>query len=150
METAARKQHIEQIVEGMHAIKRKLITCAGKSSASQDTPVITHSQWAVLGVIARKEHVGIKDVAKTLSISSSAATQLVEELVKNGYVLRKGDEQDRRALLLTLSPTYKTHMRQMHKKRMAQFMDIFDILTDTELAQYAKLNKKISENILAS
>jgi DNA-binding MarR family transcriptional regulator len=147
MESAERKQHIESIVESMHAIKHKLIACTKKSAASDTRPGITHSQWAVLAIVTKKENVGVKEIAQTLGITSSAATQLTDELVKNGYIIRKGNEQDRRALSLELSPLCKKHMQDMRTRRMEQFTEMFAHLSDTELAQYAKLNKKITDSI---
>ncbi len=148
MESKERKQHIESIVESMHAIKHKLIACTKKSSTSDTTPAITHSQWAVLAIVTNKENVGVKEIAHTLGITSSAATQLTDELVKNGYIIRKGNEQDRRALSLELSPLCKKHMQDMRRRRMEQFTEMFAHLSDKELSQYANLNKKITKNIL--
>lgn len=147
MESAKRKQYIESIVESMHAIKHKLIACTKKSSASDAKHAITHSQWAVLAIVTKKQHVGVKEIAQTLGITSSAATQLTDELEKNGYIVRKGNEEDRRALSLELSPSCHKHMQDMRKRRMEQFTEMFSRLSDTELEQYAKLNRKITEDI---
>ncbi len=146
MTSSERKQYIESIVESMHAIKHKLVACTKKSAASDNKPGITHSQWAVLAIVTKKESVGVKEIAQTLGVTSSAATQLTDELVKNGYIIRKESEEDRRALFLELSPLCKKHMQDMRTRRMEQFTKMFAHLSDEELTQYATLNKKIAED----
>ena len=147
----SRQQYIESIIESVYAIRRKLMVC-GSAKVSVRRPQkehsITHSQWAVLAVVIRLKHAGIKEIAEALNMTSSAATQLVDELVKKEYLLRKGDAKDRRALSLTLSDMCKTQMNELKSKRIERFITIFDGLNDKELAQYASLNKKIASGIL--
>lgn len=145
MEQSERRKNIESIVESMHAIKHKLIACTKKSGTSDKKPNVTHSQWAVLAIVTKKGRVGVKEIAQTLGITSSAATQLTDELVKNGYITRKESEEDRRALVLELSALCKQHMQEMRKRRMEKLTQMFAHLSDKELTQYAQLNKKIAE-----
>lgn len=85
----------------------------------------------------------VKDVAKALGITSSAATQLVDGLVSSGYVNRKTDEEDRRAVALTLSKKTKEHVNKMKKQGIQKFLTLFKVLNDKEFNQYLELNKKI-------
>lgn len=105
--------------------------------------MITHSQWAVLGVVMEKKEVSVKEIATTLGITSSAATQLVDGLVGNNYLIREADENDRRALKITISDKYKLKMRKMKQQALERFTDMFKALDDKELALYAKLHSKI-------
>ena len=145
-----RKQHIENIIRNMHAIRRKLMAIHGAKSPFmkfQKTP-ITLSQWPVLVTLMEKDRVGVKEIAESLGITSSASTQLVDGLVKNGYLVRESDANDRRALLLRLSDKHRRKMSEIRATAMKRFNHMFDALSDNELIQYAKLNKKITDNIL--
>ena len=141
----SRKQHIESIIESMQTIKRKVIACNPKKS---DTACITHSQWAVLGIIMEKGKVGVKEVAETLGISSSAATQLIDGLVINNVLIRESDTSDRRALLLKISDVYKKKLSTLKEQSTMQFISMFEALSDKELEQYASHNKKIVDSFI--
>lgn len=148
-----RKQYIEEIMRNMHAIRGKFVAKWRSKSNKQNMGFgfgakITSSQWMALATVMRNENISMTGLAESLGISTSAATQLVDELVGNGYLLRVGKSDDRRALSLTLSATCKKKIGDMKTKHAKQFEHMFDALTDNELKQYAMLNKKIVESIL--
>jgi len=104
---------------------------------------ITHSQWFILKILEHFKERSIKEVAETLGTSSSAATQLVDGLVRRGYVTRQEDLHDRRSVRLELSPSGKKHIAAMNEKRLTEMAWLFDALTDRELEEYLRLQKKI-------
>jgi DNA-binding MarR family transcriptional regulator len=144
----SRKQHIEEIMEMMHSIRRTFVSQWGKSQSAKMSSQITPSQWIALTVVARKEQLSITELAETLGVSASAATQLVNELVIKGHLIREGKVSDRRTILLTLTESAKKKINELKSKQLDKFVHAFDGLTDKEIEQYAALNKKISEYIL--
>lgn len=108
---------------------------------------ITHSQLFVLAIIERHRKIGIKEMSEKLNISSSATTQLVDGLVENGYVVRKADVKDRRALQLELSLKGQKHITDLKNKRIKAMSALFDALSDKELETYLVLHKKILSKI---
>src|SRR3989344_4312497 len=98
---ATRTKELRDIREGFHVFKRGIdaaIACKGSDVH------ISHSQWFVLDLIGREKRVSIKEISATLGISSSAATQLVNEPVKDGYVLKRSDKKDGRVTVVAISP----------------------------------------------
>ena len=93
-----RKKAIEQIVNNFQILKNKMYLKVVINQKKE----ITNSQWFVLCIIEKHPNFGIKEISKILSISSSAGTQLVNGVVKNGYVLRATNLKDRRELNLKL------------------------------------------------
>lgn len=144
---AKRKEQIEGIIEYMHAIKRKLASEGGYFTGA-GTKHITPSQWFVLLMVERNKNIGVKEIAGLTGITSSAATQLINELVKKGYLVRKGKLEDRRALNIMLSGKSKKQIHFMKKQGLKKLIALFDILSDNELATYCELNKKIADKIL--
>ena len=53
------------------------------------------------------EEIMLKDIAKSVKVTPGAASQMVDFLVKKGYVDRKQNEHDRRAVIITLSEKVK-------------------------------------------
>jgi DNA-binding MarR family transcriptional regulator len=136
----ARKKLIEEIMASFHAMRNKMQTRAMHSGPKD---CVTHSQLFVSGVIEQHRGIGIKEISKRMGISSSATTQLVDGLVEKGYVMRRADSKDRRALHLKLSTKGKKHIAELRNKRMKMIAVLFNALDDGELETYLKLHKKI-------
>jgi MarR family transcriptional regulator, organic hydroperoxide resistance regulator len=148
-----RKQFTEEIMGNMHSIGRKFaLGWLDKSdktikSDRDEGAHITSSQWMALAIVMRKRNLNITELAETLGVTASAATQLVDELVTKGYLVREDKTGDRRMLLLSLSNKCKKKIGDMKARKMDRFAHIFDALTTKELEKYANLNKKIAESI---
>lgn len=140
-----RKQLIEEILHSFHAIRN--ITKAKAASLGHQNH-ITHSQWFVLTIIEHSKKTNIKDISEALEMSSSAVTQFVDGLVQSGYVTRQEDPKDRRSVQLKLSPKGKKHIAATKEKRITEMAGLFDALTDSELEEYVRLQKKITSSFL--
>lgn len=136
----ARKEQIEELLVDLGSLKRMV---ASSSIRIKNTPAVTPSQWGVLMFIEHERETSVKDVAEALHISSSAATQLIDGLVENGYVVRKAQKNDRRAVSLTLSKKTQEQVAKIKRETVRKFQALFGTLTDAEFATYCALNKKI-------
>ncbi len=135
-----REQKIKELMESIQLLKHNITF---KTGGYAKIPRVTASQWGVLMMI--EEHSGgtVKDVAKALGVSSSAATQLIDGLVANGYVVRDEDTEDRRKVILKLSKKTKKQVERMKIERTKNLLKLFKVLSDKELDQFILLNKKI-------
>jgi len=142
---AGRKENIEKIMENMHTIRHRIACRSFKSSAHMPA---TQSQWRVLGIVMKKGEASVKEIAETLGITSSAATQLIDGLVNKKFITRQYNSKDRRVQILRLSPSHKARMKKMKEFMAKEFTEMFEALTDEELQTYAELNHKISSKLL--
>jgi DNA-binding MarR family transcriptional regulator len=140
-----RKKLIEKIIENIYAIKHKIATEIHFFFAETQ---ITHSQWLVLHLVKRNGTISIKDLANLLNITSSAATQIVDGLVKKGLLLRRRNPDDRRTLKIELSEKFKNQFDSIKNKSFKTFSPLFDVLDNDELLKYCELNSKIASKIL--
>ena len=141
-----RKQKIEELLEGMRAMRRNM---PFRGIESNKMPRITPSQWGVVMLIGQRGKVSMKDVAKVLHMTSSAVTQLVDGLVENGYVEREESAEDRRTVMLALTKKTKKQVAKMKGHMVKRFLEVFDVLTDKEFYQFCALQKKISQKFSA-
>lgn len=141
----SRKENVEEIMQSLHGIRRKFV--AHKFVKNKKSP-ITSSQWMALGVVMRHEDLSITGLAEILHVTSSATTQLVDELVDKGYLVREDKTGDRRMLSLALSPMCRKKIGEIKKRNIKRFAGIFDALSDKELERFAFLSKKIGKNVL--
>lgn len=135
-----RKQLIEGILHSLHAIRNQIKARAGHLEHQNN---ITHSQWFILKILEHFKTRSVKDMAETLGVSSSAATQLLDGLVREGLVMRKEDPSDRRSVKLELSTKGKKHISVANEARLNEMAELFDALTDKELGEYLRLQRKI-------
>ena len=136
---ASRRKVIQEIIHNFQVIKHKIYT----HLVGESTNGITRSQGLVLDIIHRYPEISIKDIAKILGISSSAATQLVHGLVRHKYVVRIVNKKDRRGLNIILSKKGKQEIVSMKRERLVMAETFFEGLSKKELEQYLKFQAKI-------
>jgi DNA-binding MarR family transcriptional regulator len=140
-----RKRQIEGILESFQATKQKLMKITHVIS---DHGQIPYSQWMVLHIIYHNEGIGIKELSHMLGISSSAATQLVNNLVKKGTLVCEKSAEDHRALKIRVAKNTKELLEVARTQAFQKIKLVFDTLSDEELEQLSKLSKKVADNIL--
>jgi DNA-binding MarR family transcriptional regulator len=139
-----RKQLIEKVIENIYEL-RKRISIEMHLYFTQAN--ITHSQGLVLNLIKKKGIINIRDLASLLSMTSSAATQLVDSLVNKGFLIRKRNPQDRRTLKIELTEKAQKQFEILKSKSFETLSSIFNILDDEELSKYYEINNKLLANI---
>jgi len=143
----SRKQLIEEILSNFSAIRKKAFS-AGFYLHQKNQ--VTPSQWQLLHLISHHDGIGVKEIAEHLGVTSSAATQMIDSLVDDGLLVRANSPEDRRAIKIKISEKSKKHMKLMREKVFKHLATIFETLTDKELVQYNKINKKIIDRALRS
>ncbi len=135
---------MEGLLQNMTAMRHKLMV--GYTAKKQ--MAITPSQACVLRFVAENPSANVKAIAQTMNISSSAATQLISNLVEKNYLLRKVSPKDRRVISLSLSAKTNKLFKEFKAQGLKKMTELFSALTDEELAQYAALNEKIANSII--
>ena len=108
---------------------------------------VTRTQWMVLNFIEREGAVSVKDIRLAFGITSSAATQLVSELVKHSHVTKRVDATDKRTAIIRLTPATKKSMARAKRAILSHLLRLFSVLDDREFATYVRLNEKINKKI---
>jgi DNA-binding MarR family transcriptional regulator len=82
---------------------------------------LTFTQLRALFVLATAEHsVRVSDLAKSLDMSLASASALSDRLVRLGYVGRREDPADRRAVLLELAAKGSRLLSRLERRSNAQ------------------------------
>jgi DNA-binding MarR family transcriptional regulator len=132
-----RNEIIENIFENIYIIRQRI---ASEMNLPLNEIPLTYSQWQVLNHVRKAESINIKDLARLLDITSSAATQIVDGLVNKGFLSRKRSKADRRVLEIALS---KKSLKQLEKS-MKKICPIFEVLDNKELLEYCMLTAKLA------
>ncbi|MEN8615233.1 MarR family transcriptional regulator [Dehalogenimonas sp. THU2] len=135
-----RIQQIEHLMGKLHSLKRLM---APESHTACGEECLAPSQWLALHLISRQEGIGIKELASLLGITSSAATQLVDILVKRGLLIREPSPDDRRALCLVVPEEARRQIESIKDQRLERMESVFSALDDAEFQMLMNLIDKV-------
>ncbi len=135
-----RDKCIQEILEAIQRTKQRVCTQFSKLPSVAITP----SQWSVLHTLHQQEKLSVKELARSLSITGSAVTQITKELEEKKLVKRTPDKVDKRSINIELSNGYKRAMDTLHKSFSKELAPLFSKLTDKELLTLNKLHRKIA------
>jgi len=76
---------------------------------------LTMAQFKALVAVERSSGIGVCGLGRELSIGGSAASLLVDQLVRRGYVGRKTDPADRRRVLLGITARGEKRLRELRQ-----------------------------------
>ena len=78
-----------------------------------------------------------------LDLTRTSATRLSDEMVEHGWVVRHINEQDRRQIVLSLTETGETFIKDMNAKNPLSRNDLWVDFSDEELDQFQSLLFKL-------
>ena len=142
---AGNKQlYIEQLFSTMSQLKKLM---ENQTQESHEEKTATIMQYSALKFLALHNKTTVGDLGNHLKLSKSSATQLIERLVKTGYVERIHDEQDRRIVRLTISPSGELYIIELKKKFMDKMGSIFSKVPDDDLKELIRIHTNLIESL---
>ena len=87
---------------------------------------VNKQQCFVLVEIGRVPGISLKELADRIHTDKSTVSRTVDDLVKNGYVVRKPSEMDRRYVELSLTEMGSAQFEKIEKSMDGKFFDIFN------------------------
>nr|WP_269329334.1 MarR family transcriptional regulator [Kineosporia babensis] len=106
---------------------------------------ITPAQARAIGVLRRHGSMRISTLSEHLRIAPRSGTEVVDALQERALVQRSPDPDDRRAVLVTLSPQGEEVAEAVRRARAAEadlFFDRLDEADRTELARIISLLRR--------
>jgi DNA-binding MarR family transcriptional regulator len=143
----SREQLLTAFFEGMASMHRSLAIC-GHGMSVHEVP--TRAQFMLMGVLGRDGGQSVKELAEHFKMSSSAVTQLVDQLVDERLVTRKEGNEDRRKTTVSLTQKGRKLLEESRKARLARVREMLAGLTDAELRQLTGLQEKIIHSLQRS
>lgn len=139
-----REDIIQALLQNMEAIGKAMLSQKAEKPLGN---MPTHAQIGILLVVLYEGPQSIKNLATKFRMTSSAATQLVTGLVKDKLLTRVEDKNDRRKICVQMTPKGKQVLAIAKKQREKNMLKVFEPLTDSELVQLEKIQRKIIEHV---
>ena len=130
MPTATREDSASQAVSDLRVVNSELQRISLPTWLELGLPM---AQLKALVALASVGDVSVTGLARNLSIGEPAASQLVEQLVRRGYAARVSDPDDRRRVVVNVTPTGADlvselrHGRRHHVEQWLECMDDADV-----------------------
>jgi DNA-binding MarR family transcriptional regulator len=111
---STRDLHVETITDDLHTVYSSLHRLSLPTLLKLD---LTMAQFKALVVVEGSSGISVCEVGRELGIGESAASLLVDQLVRHGYVGRTTDQADRRRVLLAATAPGKKLLRELRHGR---------------------------------
>lgn len=109
----------------------------------QMTQDISKQDLLLIDHIGESEYLIMRDIAEFLDTPHSTATGIVDKLVKKEYLQRFYSEEDRRTVLVGLTPKAKDLKNLFCSKKKETSASIASVLTEEEQNQLLRILTKI-------
>jgi DNA-binding MarR family transcriptional regulator len=103
----------------------------GKNSGEK-APKLTLNQFRALSVIRDRRECSVNDLANRLVTAQSTASQLIDRLVKAGYITKGTFAGDRRRMVVTLSRLGVQMLEQRRKSLIHEYAHILAKLDEAD------------------
>ena len=110
-------------------------------------PQITTSQMVTLMRIYEKDITRVGDLSREMHVSAPTMTGVVDRLLRNGYLKRRRDKDDRRVVNVELTPKGRGVVQQMLSEVRQRWYGILIDLNEEERENYIRILKRIVEVI---
>src|SRR5690554_3885539 len=104
---------------------------------------ITMSQFGAMEALYHIGPLNQRSIGEKILKSGGNITMVIDNLQKSGYVKRERDPDDKRAVLICLTPAGKKFIKEFFPKHLEKIKEEFSILTEDEQIQLAALCKKL-------
>ncbi|MNI05902.1 putative HTH-type transcriptional regulator YusO [compost metagenome] len=106
---------------------------------------LTGPQFHMLALIDKNKTCNVSFLADTLDVKPSAITVMTDRLVQSGYVQRRHDENDRRAVLLSVTELGEEICNKARDKTREVLRSYLSELTAEELDALFRIIEKFAE-----
>ena len=93
---------------------------------------LTFTQLRALSAIAQRQPLRVSDVADDLGAGMAATSALVDRMARHGLVVRRNDPDDRRIVLLEITPRARRLLDRLERGSTEHFSGLIERMTPAE------------------
>ena len=127
--------------ESFFRTTRRLRARAGKQSIEG----LSLPQYHLLEALRDDDALTVGVLAEAAGIAPPTATRMLDCLERDGYVARRHSDTDRRAVLVSLTPSGRVALQAAHQQVSAWRRGIFESFTPEEREEAAKVLNRLTE-----
>jgi DNA-binding MarR family transcriptional regulator len=136
---------VARLEEAFDRLGRYLTAAAAAYLDEAPGPMLSGSQRFVLRTLADRGPCQMSEVAHTLGVTLSAATGLVDRLVKSNLATRERDAKDRRVVWVKITPEGRQAVAMAERRRRAALSRLIADLSPEDLATLCDIIERIGQ-----
>src|SRR2546428_1259375 len=106
---------------------------------------VSFPQFFLLAYLDRKEVLSMSEIAKKMGHTTAAASGLVARLENLRYVMRSAARDDRRKVMVCITPKGSALVRRIREEMLGNIMKIMEQLTPEEQRNWLHIYSKIHD-----
>ncbi|QJS99523.1 MarR family transcriptional regulator [Streptomyces asoensis] len=106
----------EELADALVGVQRLL---RRRLRAGLTVPRLRGAEVELLRLVETRPGIGVSDAARELYLAGNSVSTLVNQLVKDGYLVRETDPADRRVARLLLTEAAEARLRAWRERRAA-------------------------------
>lgn len=108
---------------------------------------LTLSQLTILDILSRAKESNMSDLARSMKVTTAAMTGIIDRLVRDGYVTRIDDPDDRRVIKIKLTAKGSNAVKSMCEQKKRMITRMFGALSQGERDEYLKILTRVRDGI---
>jgi DNA-binding MarR family transcriptional regulator len=134
------RQDAERLADIFTILQRSFMLTVSKELQRGN---VSFPQYFLLGFLALKGELTMTEIAKKMGHTTAAATGLVDRLEKLGHVQRGHAANDRRKILVKITPSGEKIVSEVHDDMVANLLKMMELLNPDEQRTWVKIYEKI-------
>jgi len=106
---------------------------------------ITLPQFLILGFLHKEGEPRMSYLARFMDVTTAAMTGIVDRLVRDGYVVRVYEPQDRRIIKVKLTAAGNALVRKINEQRRKMVIKIFGRISEADRREYLRILTQIKD-----
>lgn len=130
----------ERLAEIFTTLQRTFVLHLSKKLARGN---VSFAQYCLLGFLTGQKHLTMTEIAGRMGHTTAAATGLVDRLEKLRHVRRVHASDDRRKILVQITPTGARLVTEVRDDMVSNLLKIMDQLEPAEQQSWVRIYEKI-------
>ncbi|HEY1650817.1 MAG TPA: MarR family transcriptional regulator [Acidimicrobiales bacterium] len=142
-------QHVDRFDEALQTVARSILQVRLHERLLRLAGVRLDRAGATLlfKLAAKGDSVRVTDLAEILGVDTPTVTRKVQQLERDGMVVRRTDPDDRRASLIGLSPAGRRTIERVRRARRAWLEQLLAGWKDVDLSALADLLSHFADDL---
>jgi len=116
----------------------------GRATGALAGSGLTLSQFHLIDPLRAADALTVSELALAAGVAAPTATRMLDALVRDGVVTRRPSEQDRRAVLIALTPDGRAAADEAHRRVEGARAKVRDQLSPREQDEAAALLRRLA------
>ncbi len=104
---------------------------------------VSFAQYCLLGFLSQQEHLTMSEIAQRMGHTTAAATGLVDRLEKLGHATRVHAQDDRRKILVKITPSGTDLMGKVKNDMIESILELMEELEPAEQQAWLQIYEKV-------